>query len=231
MNVTNEIKKKLQLRHYFDVSGSKAFARRLKELRMIAGLTQAELAEELGVSRGAIGYYEKNERVPDIDFFYNVACKFGVTFDFLFGESANAFSEYTSISQKTFLSDCAISKIFELEDCEQILSRIIEHEKFNELFESIKRYVDSEYWSAFPYDNEFKVFIISKIFTQILIEVKKQFSKETSNYDKMDSDKIETNEDKAIIKKMQEEYQESIAGKTAAHFYKLKDGDENGNDQ
>ena len=42
------------------------FAKRLKELRETAGLTQEQLAKELKVSRGAISYYEKGGRTPDI---------------------------------------------------------------------------------------------------------------------------------------------------------------------
>ena len=42
------------------------FAERLRDLREAAGLTQKQLADELGVSRGSISYYENCERVPDI---------------------------------------------------------------------------------------------------------------------------------------------------------------------
>ena len=44
------------------------FARRLRQLREAAGLTQEQFAKELKVSRGAISYYEKGERTPDIEF-------------------------------------------------------------------------------------------------------------------------------------------------------------------
>ena len=45
---------------------TKRFAKRLKQIRETAGLTQEQFAKELKVSRGTISYYEKGERTPDI---------------------------------------------------------------------------------------------------------------------------------------------------------------------
>lgn len=49
------------------------FSKRLKTLRETAELTQEQLAKELKVSRGAISYYEKGERTPDIEFLDSVS--------------------------------------------------------------------------------------------------------------------------------------------------------------
>ena len=59
---------------YLDVQ--KRFAERLKYLRTNAKLTQEQLAEKLGVSRGSISFYEKCDRVPDIVFLERVAMFF-----------------------------------------------------------------------------------------------------------------------------------------------------------
>jgi len=61
--------------------------KRLKELREEKGLTQAELAENLEISRGSVGNYEKKERVPDGDVLIKFADFFGVTTDYLLGRS------------------------------------------------------------------------------------------------------------------------------------------------
>ena len=58
------------------------FSKRLKELRETAGLTQEQLAKELKVSRGAISYYEKGERTPDIEFLDSVAEYFQIPLEF-----------------------------------------------------------------------------------------------------------------------------------------------------
>jgi transcriptional regulator with XRE-family HTH domain len=42
------------------------FAEKLRQLRLEHGITQAELAEKLGVSPSAIGMYEQGRRRPDV---------------------------------------------------------------------------------------------------------------------------------------------------------------------
>lgn len=63
------------------------FAARFKELRESAGLKQAEIGEKLGVSRGAISFYENCDRTPDIEFAVKVATFFNVSTDWLLGLS------------------------------------------------------------------------------------------------------------------------------------------------
>lgn len=92
------------------------FSKRLKALRESAGLNQSQLAEELGVSRGSISYYENGERVPDIDFLYNVSKYFGISFDFLFGEKSGG---EKSLEDRISLSSEAIDAI-------EVLSRTID---------------------------------------------------------------------------------------------------------
>ena len=50
-------------------------------------MTQGELGEVLGVSRGSISYYETQERVPDADFIIRAKRYFGVSTDYLLGQS------------------------------------------------------------------------------------------------------------------------------------------------
>lgn len=64
------------------------FKERLKELRNERGLTQVQLAEELGMSRGTIGNYEvgvrKNLRLEDLE---TIADYFNVQIDYLLGRT------------------------------------------------------------------------------------------------------------------------------------------------
>ncbi len=64
------------------------FANRLRELRIAKKLSQTELAEKLGVSRGSISFYENGERTADIDFIYKAAQFFNVSTDFLLGRDS-----------------------------------------------------------------------------------------------------------------------------------------------
>ncbi len=63
------------------------FAERFKTLRESAGLKQSEIGEKLGVSRGAISFYENCDRTPDIEFAAKAAVFFGVCVDWLLGLS------------------------------------------------------------------------------------------------------------------------------------------------
>lgn len=66
---------------------NKYFSSRLKKLREDHGLSQAELADKLSISRGSISFYENNSRVPDIDILFSLCKYFSVTSDYLIGLS------------------------------------------------------------------------------------------------------------------------------------------------
>lgn len=62
-----------------------AFSIRLKELRLEKGLSQYQLAKELGFSHVAIGFWETNKRVPNLDSVVVLAKYFNVSIDYLAG--------------------------------------------------------------------------------------------------------------------------------------------------
>ena len=84
------------------------FAKRLKELREENKLNQKELAKEIGISSGSISYYEKAERLPDIEVISMIADRFKVSTDYLIGISGfkspdmepQAICEYTGLSEQ-----------------------------------------------------------------------------------------------------------------------------------
>ncbi len=60
------------------------FGEILKDLRKREGLSQAELADILGISKSAVGMYEQNKRSPHSDdLLKRIAGYFGVTIDYL----------------------------------------------------------------------------------------------------------------------------------------------------
>lgn len=63
------------------------FSTRLKDLRCNKGLTQRELAKALNVTKSAISGYESGLRVPSLEGLHAIANYFGVSIDYLTGNS------------------------------------------------------------------------------------------------------------------------------------------------
>lgn len=63
------------------------FSHILHDLRTRQGLTQKELAVQLGVSYSTISMYERGRRQPDLDMLAKLAAFFGVSVDSFFGNS------------------------------------------------------------------------------------------------------------------------------------------------
>lgn len=64
------------------------FGNILRELRKSQGLTQGELAAELGVVFSTISMYERKERLPDIETLINLCNFFNVDANYLLGLGA-----------------------------------------------------------------------------------------------------------------------------------------------
>lgn len=63
------------------------FSKRLAQIRKARGLSQYELANRLGYSRGQISNYEQGTRQPDLETLNKIADFFEVTSDYLLGRS------------------------------------------------------------------------------------------------------------------------------------------------
>lgn len=84
------------------------FPQRLKELRTTAELTQGQLAEKLGVSRGSISFYENGDRIPDIEFLDSVSSFFGVSINYMLGHANHQKEDNENIGSRLNISDKAI---------------------------------------------------------------------------------------------------------------------------
>ena len=61
------------------------FGSKLKELRQNAGLTQKQLAEQIGITKSVVSFYELRERTPSPDILVKLASVFHVSTDYLLG--------------------------------------------------------------------------------------------------------------------------------------------------
>lgn len=61
------------------------FGERLKELRTESGLTQQQLAAQMGLSKSAVSLYESMERAPSPSVLIKLSAVFHVSTDYLLG--------------------------------------------------------------------------------------------------------------------------------------------------
>lgn len=109
---------------------TESFAKRLKEIREAAGLTQAQLASELKVSRGAISYYEKGERTPDIEFLDSLSMYFNLPLDFAMGYTDNIKEEHRAMYELYGLTDEACDELDRDPEIGHLISAVLGHEDF-----------------------------------------------------------------------------------------------------
>lgn len=109
---------------------TKEFSKRLKQIREASGLTQAQLASELKVSRGAISYYENGERTPDIEFLGSLAEYFDLPLDFAMGYTDNIKQEHRNMYEFYGLDDAACEELENDPKVGQLISAMLGHKSF-----------------------------------------------------------------------------------------------------
>ena len=90
----------------FDV---KKMGKRIRELR--GNISQDKCADALGISRGALSFYENGDRKPDAEIIFKMADYFNVSSDYLIGLSdykttdtnLQVACKYTGLSEKAIL--------------------------------------------------------------------------------------------------------------------------------
>jgi transcriptional regulator with XRE-family HTH domain len=88
-----------------DISGLRhTFATRIRKLRDTWDLNQGEFADSVGVSRGAMSYYEQESRTPDIGVLCAICAKYNVSADYLLGIIPDPNHTVSDICRETGLS-------------------------------------------------------------------------------------------------------------------------------
>lgn len=114
----------------------------LKDLRKNSQFNTLEkLAEQVGVTRQTIGFYEKGERIPDTETLVRLADIFGVSCDFLLGRSVVPSELGLSHKAMLQLELDATSGLSDDADYIKILSKLIEHDHFPTFCKVIENYI------------------------------------------------------------------------------------------
>lgn len=73
-------------------------ARNIAACRKKAGLTQEQLASELGVKKTTVSSWERAANAPDVETLYNLTKFFGVTLDDIYGANNLSSSETLTLA-------------------------------------------------------------------------------------------------------------------------------------
>ena len=119
------------------------FGIRLRELRKQNGYTIEQFAEKIGVAKSTLGYYENDNRMPDIEILCRICNVFNVTADYMIGRTNTAAvkGKMKTVCELTGLSDAAAD----------FLSELIKHQRYrvldklNYLFEDFANDCDEDY--------------------------------------------------------------------------------------
>ena len=76
------------------------FGTRLKILRKQAGLTQQQLATQLGITKSVVSFYELQERSPSPEVLIKLASIFHVSADYLLGLDARETIDVSDLDEK-----------------------------------------------------------------------------------------------------------------------------------
>ncbi|MDE6727694.1 MAG: helix-turn-helix domain-containing protein [Oscillospiraceae bacterium] len=92
------------------------FGIRLRDLRRQNGYTIEQFATKIGVAKSTIGYYENENRMPDIEVLSRICDEFNVPADYMLGRTNTAAvkGKKKDVCELTGLSDAAADFLFGL---------------------------------------------------------------------------------------------------------------------
>lgn len=76
------------------------FSQRLKQLRKDKHLTQAQVAERIGVTASMVSSYETDIRLPSYEVMLRIADIFGVSVDYLLGRQEKRSLDISELSEE-----------------------------------------------------------------------------------------------------------------------------------
>lgn len=100
--------------------------KRIRTLREEQGISQADLAAKLNVSRMTLNNYENEKRVPDIEFAIDAANYFGVTVEFLSGRTEFRGRDDMDVSLKKVEGLFRAMEKLPQPECQSMISNLIE---------------------------------------------------------------------------------------------------------
>ena len=112
---------------------NRTFPQRLRSLIKENPITQSDLAKTIGVTQQAIGAYTRGETMPKLDYAQGLAAHFGVSLEYLTGESdiksPNQLQQV--LHKETGLSEEAIQKVVSLRDLDNevidLINKLLEN--------------------------------------------------------------------------------------------------------
>ena len=120
-----------------DVAGIRAiFSSRIRKLRE-GKMNQGEFADSVGISRGAMSYYEQELRTPDIGVLRAICEKYGVSADYLLGLIPDTNHTVSDICSVTGLWPKAAKRLW-------LLQRLKETTMIPNIIESVVKEFDED---------------------------------------------------------------------------------------
>ena len=140
-----------------------SFTNRLVQLRKKRGLTQQQIADEIGVNRGSYSNWEKGKREPNFETLLKLASTLNTTTSYLLGESNISFGRGSDKFEKLanlpnfHLSEMGLNQI---KDLVRAIPYLAEKEGIE----------PDEYFNIFTKDlpEQTKLFLKAVYFTEIL---------------------------------------------------------------
>lgn len=83
-------------------------AERIKQLREQCGLTQADLARNLGITRSSVNAWEMGISVPSTQYIVELSVLFKVSTDYLLGQRNTATVSVEGLSEEDIQIVCAL---------------------------------------------------------------------------------------------------------------------------
>jgi transcriptional regulator with XRE-family HTH domain len=109
---------------------SHTFSERIRKLRAERGMNQGQFADFVGVSRGAMSYYEQEARTPDIAVLKSICEKCGVSADYMLGLIPDRNHAVSDVCLETGLSPVSVHKL-------RLINKIVNTytQSFEEMFD------------------------------------------------------------------------------------------------
>lgn len=114
------------------------FAERIKELRKEKGITQVELAEAIGLSKGTVAMWEVGKREANFETLDKLADYFGKSVDYILGRSDDG--------SKNACEEDMVNRMIDIQSTETVIRNIKEYLKLDNYgMKAVQAVISMEY--------------------------------------------------------------------------------------